>query len=80
MGILNQGLILMATGMSAVFIFLILLVYVVKGFEAVAPKISWMLPDPEPAGSAASGKKLVKRCDDAAIAVALGFALKQAGK
>ena len=79
MGILNQGLILMVTGMSAVFVFLVLLVYVVKGFEIIAPKICGMLPDPEPTGSAVSSKKIVKRSDDAAIAVALGLALKRAG-
>lgn len=80
MGILNQGLILMVTGMSAVYVFLILLVYVVKAFESIAPKISWMLPDPETAASAASGKKVVKRSEDAAIAVALAVALKRAGR
>ena len=39
MGILNQGLILMVTGMGAVFAFLVVLFYVVKAFEAIAPKI-----------------------------------------
>ena len=51
MGILNQGLILMATGMGSVFVFLVVLVYVVKAFEAIAPKICHILPDPAPKAS-----------------------------
>ncbi len=76
MGILNQGLILMATGMGAVFVFLVILVYVVKAFEAIAPKISHILPDPAPKASAPRAKPTA----DAAVALAIAVAAKRAGK
>ena len=76
MGILNQGLILMATGMGAVFVFLVILVYVVKAFEAIAPKICHILPDPAPKAAAPKAKPSA----DAAVAVAIAVALKRAGR
>ena len=76
MGILNQGLILMATGMGAVFVFLVILVYVVKAFEAIAPKICHILPDPAPKAVAPKAKPSA----DAAVALAIAVAMKRAGK
>lgn len=76
MGILNQGFILMVTGMGAVYVFLILLVYVVKAFEAIAPKICHILPDPVPKAPAPKAKPTA----DAAVAAAIAVALKRAGK
>lgn len=75
MGIIEQGLILMATGMLAVFVFLLVLLYVMKGVAAFAPKLSFMLPDPEPAKPAAKPQA----SDDAAIAVAIAAAMKRRG-
>ena len=76
MGILNQGLILMATGLSAVFVFLVILVFVVKGFEVIAPKICHILPDPQPKPRA------VKATGSASsnMALAIAVALKRVGK
>jgi len=76
MGILNQGLILMATGMGAVFGFLVVLVYVVKAFEAIAPKICHILPDPAPKAPASKAKPSA----DATVALAIAVALKRAGR
>lgn len=75
-GLLKQGLILMATGLSAVFIFLIILVFVIKGFEFIAPKICHILPDPQPKPRA------VKATGSASsnMALAIAVALKRAGK
>ena len=44
-----QGFILMLTGMGAVYLFLIILIYVMKGAALVVPRIAFLLPDPEPA-------------------------------
>ena len=79
MGALNQGLILMVTGMTAVFIFLILLVFIVKGFEFIAPKIAFILPDPEPPKPKAK-PVAAPAADNAAIALAIAAAAKKAGK
>ena len=76
MGILNQGLILMATGMGAVFAFLVVLFYVVKAFEAIAPKICHILPDPAPKVAAPKAKPSA----DATVALAIAVAMKRAGK
>jgi sodium pump decarboxylase gamma subunit len=76
MGILNQGLILMVTGMGAVFAFLIVLFYVVKAFEAIAPNICHILPDPAPKAAAPKAKPSA----DAAVALAIAVALKRAGR
>lgn len=74
--LLDQGLILMATGFGAVFAFLVILVFVVKGFEYIAPKIAFILPDPQPKALSrpASGKS------DADFALAIAVALKRTGR
>jgi len=75
MGIINQGLILMATGLGAVFTFLIILFFVIKAFETIAPKICHILPDPQPkARTKPSGSA------GANVALAIAVALKRAGK
>ncbi len=76
MGILNQGLILMATGLGAVFVFLIILVFVIKAFEGIAPKICHILPDPQPKAH------VTKQSGSAGanMALAIAVALKRAGK
>ncbi len=76
MGILNQGLILMATGMGAVFIFLVILVFVIKAFEGIAPKICHILPDPQPKARAAKATGH----GNSNIALAIAVALKRTGK
>lgn len=81
MGALNQGLILMVTGMVAVYIFLILLVFIVKGFESIAPKLAFILPDPEPPKPKARPVAAVAAgADNAAVALAIAAAAKKAGK
>ncbi len=76
MDTLNQGLILMATGFGAVFFFLVILVFVIKSFEVLAPKLAHILPDPQPKAPAR------KRVGDAnaAVALAIAVALKRAGR
>ena len=76
MGLVSQGLILLATGMIAVFIFLMVLIFVVQTTSKFAHKLSFILPDPEP-------KNLTKNVSvksNLAIAIAITAAAKQAGK
>ena len=77
MGILNQGLILMATGFSAVFIFLLILVFILKGFEFISPRLAHILPDPLPKVPA---KKKTSGDSNEALALAIAVALKRAGR
>jgi sodium pump decarboxylase gamma subunit len=71
-----QSLILMATGMGAVFSFLVILIVVMTLMAKVTPKLSFMLPDPEPPAP----KKPAAAADDEAVAVAIAVAMKRAGK
>lgn len=80
MGIFNQGLILMVTGMVSVFIFLTILIFVVKTFEWIAPKIAHILPDPAPKQVAAPKKAVASAGMDPAVAVAIAVAMKRAGR
>lgn len=75
--ILKQGLILMATGIGAVFVFLIILVLVLKGFEYISPRLAFILPDPLPKAPA---KKKPSGDSSEALAVAIAVALKRAGR
>jgi len=77
MGILNQGLILMATGLSAVFVFLLILVFIVKGFEFISPRLAFILPDPQPKAPA---KKKASGDSNEELALAIAVALKRAGR
>ena len=74
--VMAQGLILMATGMAAVYLFLTILIFVMKGAALVVPKLAFMLPDPEPAAPKAAAPKTD---DGAAIAVAIAAAMKRRG-
>lgn len=76
MGLVSQGLILLATGMVAVFVFLMVLIFVVQTTSKFAHKLSFMLPDPEPKNSTKNAS--VK--SNLAIAIAIVAAAKQAGK
>lgn len=80
MGLLNQGLILLGTGMVAVFAFLVLLVWAMNQSAKLAPKLSHMLPDPEPVG-VGDGKNNDRAGDvDVGIAVAIAAAMRKARK
>ncbi len=72
--VLTQGLILMATGMGAVYLFLTILIYIMKGAARVVPRLAFMLPDPQPAAPKAAAPKAD---DGAAIAVAIAAAIQK---
>ena len=65
----------MSAGMIIVFVFLVLLVFVTKGLEYIAPHLAFMMPDPEPAKPKAAPASAVK--SDDAIALAIVAALKK---
>ena len=74
--VVTQGFILMLTGMGAVYLFLTILIFVMKGAAKVVPKLAFMLPDPEPA----KPKAVAPKTDDgASIALAIAAALKRRG-
>ena len=79
MGSLNQGLILMATGMLSVFSFLVILVFIVRAFEFIAPKIAFILPDPAPAKPKTTAAPVAAK-NDAAIALAIAAAVNKSKK
>ena len=70
-----QGFILMLTGMASVYIFLTLLIYIMKGAAKVVPKLAFMLPDPEPAKPKAPAPK---KDAGAEVALAIAAAVKRA--
>ena len=72
-----QGIILMLTGMGAVYLFLCILILVMKGAAKVVPKLAFMLPDPEPPKPKAAPAP--KTDDGASIALAIAAALKRRG-
>ena len=74
--VVAQGFILMLTGMGAVYLFLCILILVMKGAAKVVPKLAFMLPDPEPAKPKAAAPKAD---DGASIALAIAAALKRRG-
>ena len=75
--VVAQGFILMLTGMGAVYLFLVILIFVMKGAAKVVPKLAFMLPDPEPAKPKAAPAP--KTDDGACIALAIAAALKRRG-
>lgn len=75
--VITQSLILMGVGMATVFSFLVLLIFVMMGLSKVSPKLSYMLPDPEPAKPKAPAPAK-NTC--AEIALAILAACKRAGK
>ena len=72
--VMTQGLILMAAGMGAVYLFLVILIFVMKGAALGGPKLDFMLPDPQPAAPKAAAPKAD---DGAAIAVAIAAAIQR---
>lgn len=78
MGLLNQGFILLGTGMFVVFAFLVLLVWVMNLSSKLLPKLSSMLPDSEQT-VAANGKDNGRAVNaDLEIAVAIAAAMHKA--
>ena len=75
--VVAQGFILMLTGMGAVYLFLVILIFVMKGAAKVVPKLAFMLPDPEPPKPKAAPAP--KTDDGASIALAIAAALKRRG-
>ncbi len=77
--IIFHGFILMILGMGVVFLFLELLVLVLKASAYVVPKFSYLIPDPEPVN--AGKKKATKAGDEgAAIAAAIAAAVAASRK
>lgn len=74
--LIPQGLLLMLAGMASVYAFLIIMLFVMKALALFVPKLSYMLPDPEPIAP----KKPAAAADDEAVAVAIAVAMKRAGK
>ena len=75
--VVAQGFILMLTGMGAVYLFLSILILVMKGAARVVPGLAFMLPDPEPAKPKAAAKPAGG--SGAAVALAIAAALKRRG-
>ena len=71
-----KSLILMGVGMGTVFAFLVLLAFVLAGSAHIVPKLSFMMPDPEPAKPKAPAPK---SDDGASIALAIAAALRRRG-
>lgn len=69
-----KSLILMGVGMGTVFAFLVLLAFVLAGSAHVVPKLSFMMPDPEPAKPKAPAPKAD---DGASVALAIAAALRR---
>ena len=74
--VVAQGFILMLTGMGAVYLFLTILIFVMKGAAKVVPGLAFMLPDPEPPKPKAAAPKAD---DGASIALAIAAAMKRRG-
>lgn len=72
--VLVQGLILMAAGMGAVYVFLLILIAVMNVAAKVVPKLGFMLPDPAPAAPPAPARTAG---DDAEVAVAIAAAMRK---
>lgn len=71
-GVLRQGLVLMGAGMGIVFVFLYLLVVVMRGIAIVVPRFNHLLPDIVPKTPRADP---IRSGDDAAVAVAIAAAV-----
>ena len=68
--IIKQGLVLMAAGMSIVYVFLYVMVLVMRLTAWVVPRFNHLLPDAAPKGAPRAATAPARR-DDAAIAVAI---------
>jgi len=69
MAILMQGLVLLVAGMSIVYLFLSLLVWVMNRSAQIIPRLNHILPDEEPKKKPRQAQKAVQ--DDTPIAIAL---------
>lgn len=78
--LIPQGLLLMAAGMIGVFAFLIILLFITKFTGKVLPKLSYMLPDPEPVAPKKKKAAAAPSSSNEAVAVAVAVAMKRAGK
>ena len=70
MAVLLQGLVLLASGMGIVFLFLSLLVWVMNRSAAIVPRFNHILPDDEPKKKARPAAQHAAH-DDVVIAVAV---------
>lgn len=73
--VVAQGFILMLTGMGAVYLFLCILILVMKGAARVVPGLAFMLPDPEPAAPKVAAKPAAD--NGASVALAIAAALRR---
>lgn len=64
-----KAVLLMCMGMTIVFCFLIVLVFLLQWLAHVLPSLSWMLPDPEPAKPRAHAEP-ANRKQEVALAIA----------
>jgi oxaloacetate decarboxylase gamma subunit len=79
MAILLQGLVLLASGMGIVFLFLTLLVWVMNRSSSVVPRFNRILPDDEPKKKArAAAGKAVAPGDGSLVAIAIAAARARA--
>ncbi len=72
-GVLRQGLVLMGSGMGIVYVFLYLLVLVMRGISIVVPRFNHLLPDDSPKQAKAPVAPICT--DDADVAVAIAAAV-----
>ncbi|MFA7172751.1 MAG: OadG family protein [Kiritimatiellia bacterium] len=75
MEILSQGLVLLIAGMSIVFMFLAVLVFVMTATSKFIPKFNHILPDDKPRKRPT--KAADSASDDIAIAIAVAVAAAQ---
>ncbi len=75
-GIVQQGLVLMVTGMTIVFLFLYLLVLAMRLIARFVPRFNHLLPDDAPRASSRppSGTAAAGRDESVALAVAIAAA------
>lgn len=68
-----EGLLLLVIGMAAVYLFLLMMVFVMTAMRKPIEKLNHLLPDPAPP---APKRAPVSAADDAAIAIAIAAAAK----
>jgi sodium pump decarboxylase gamma subunit len=74
--ILPQALVLLGAGMLIVFVFLYVLVLVMRGVALVVPRFNHILPDDAPKAPVRTGT--ARSTDDALVAVAIAVAADRA--
>ncbi len=73
-GIVQQGLVLMASGMTIVFVFLYLLVLAMRLIALVVPRFNHLLPDEAPKPARGSGSRPGASGQDESVALAVAIA------